>query len=315
MRVLARVVNVLGQQHHYQLPVAAQHQVFVFDLHGDLHAGQAVFEAAHDLFDERSRIHALHVNGNFAGIQPRRGEQARGQVAQQTGLLVDQRYQLGLPRRKMAHLAQACRCRANRCQRSLVGVRQAVEHRGAQLFGAPLGLDPALVGKGAIAVEGDGNQRCNGIVDQRAGVAAHHQAADGHRSQAHHAPSNPARRIVIRGFEIVDVLRHLLGIDVPVACLVHVVQIGVEDRDGFEVEDIVHQLGQLRSGLDVQVHLQGAPRELVEILHLPAPRLRLARVLGDARGKPAHGESHQHKHHQRDRAGRVGGQGQLRMPR
>jgi len=58
----------------------------------------------------------------------------------------------------------------------------------------------------------------------------------------------PVLRIVVRGFEIVDVLRHLLGIDVPVAGLIHVVQIGVEDGDGFEVEDIVHQLGELRSG-------------------------------------------------------------------
>jgi hypothetical protein len=56
------------------------------------------------------------------------------------------------------------------------------------------------------------------------------------------------------------------------------VQVGVEDRHGLQREDLVHQLGQLRSRLHVQIHLQRAPRELVEVVHLPAPRLGLARV-------------------------------------
>ena len=79
-------------------------------------------------------------------------------------------------------------------------------------------------------------------------------------------------------------------------------QIGVEHRHRLKIEDLVHQLGQLRARFHVQVHLQGSPRELVEILHLPAARLGLARVAGHSRRKPADGERHQHKDQQGDRS-------------
>ena len=88
-------------------------------------------------------------------------------------------------------------------------------------------------------------------------------------------------------------------------------QIGIEDRDCFEIEDLLHQVGQLLTRLHVQIHLQCAPRELVEIVHLPAAQLGLARMAGHARRKPAYGERHQHKDHQGDRIGRIGGDGSI----
>ena len=51
--VLACVVNVLGQQHHHQLPIATQHQILVLELDGDLHARQPILEAGHHFFDQR----------------------------------------------------------------------------------------------------------------------------------------------------------------------------------------------------------------------------------------------------------------------
>ena len=85
-------------------------------------------------------------------------------------------------------------------------------------------------------------------------------------------------RIVVRGLEVIHVLREFLRIDMPIACFVGLVQIGVEDDDGLEGKDLVDQFSELRTRLDVQVHLQRTTRELVEILHLSAPRVRLTRV-------------------------------------
>ena len=82
-------------------------------------------------------------------------------------------------------------------------------------------------------------------------------------------------------------------------------QVGVEDRHRLQREDLVHQFGQLRSRLHVEIHLQRAPGELVEVVHLPAPGLGLAGMPGDARGKPAHNQRHQHEGQQRNRVGRV----------
>ena len=218
------------------------------------------------------------MNGNFARIESRRGQQARGQFAQQARLLVNQSNELGLPCRKASHLAQSRRSSANRRERSFIGMSKAVENRGAQLLGTPLGLNAAFVGKGAIPVEGDGDKRSDGVVGQRAGFAANDKAADRHRSQPNHPAPNPTLRIVVRGFKVVDVLRHLLRVHAPESRRVHIVQIGIEDRDRFEIEDFMHQLGQLRARFHVQIHLQGPPREFVEVFHLPAARLGLAGV-------------------------------------
>ena len=56
-------------------------------------------------------------------------------------------------------------------------------------------------------------------------------------------------------------------------------QVGVEHRDGFKVENLMHQLGQLLARFHVQIHLQSPPRELVKVFHLAAPRLGLAGVI------------------------------------
>jgi hypothetical protein len=61
------------------------------------------------------------------------------------------------------------------------------------------------------------------------------------------------------------------------------VQVGIEDGHRFKRKYLVDQLGQLRTGLHVQVHLQGAAGELVEVVHLAAPGLSLARVSVTAR--------------------------------
>ena len=82
-------------------------------------------------------------------------------------------------------------------------------------------------------------------------------------------------RIVVRGLEVVDVLRQFLRIVAPEAGLVDLVQIGVEDRHRLKREDFVHQFRQLRPRLDMEIHLQRAARELVEVVHLAAPGLRL----------------------------------------
>ena len=82
-------------------------RLLVFKSNDDLHAGQPVSQAGHHLFNQRADAHRLRVNGNLAGIEARRGEQARGQFAQQPGLLVDEGHQFGLRRRQVAHLAQA----------------------------------------------------------------------------------------------------------------------------------------------------------------------------------------------------------------
>ena len=61
-------------------------------------------------------------------------------------------------------------------------------------------------------------------------------------------------------------------------------QVRVEDGHRLQREDLMHQFGQLRSRLLVKIHLQRAPRELVEIVHLSAPRLGLSGIARDARG-------------------------------
>ena len=94
---------------------------------------------------------------------------------------------------------------------------------------------------------------------------------NGNRSQADDAAADARLGIVVGGFEVVDVLRQFLRILAPEAGLVGFVQVGVKDRDRLEREDLVHQFGQLRPGLDVKIHLQGAAGELVEIVHLAAP--------------------------------------------
>ena len=72
-----------------------------------------------------------------------------------------------------------------------------------------------------------------------------HQAADGHGSKAHHAAADAGFRIVIRGFEVVDVLRQFLRVFVPVAGLIDLVQVGIENDDRLERKDLVHQFGQV----------------------------------------------------------------------
>ena len=215
----------------------------------------------------------------------------------------------------MAHLAQAGRGRANGGQRRLVGVGERVQDRRAQLLGTPFGLDAALVGEGPVTVEGDGDQRGDGVVGQRAGFAAHHQRAHRHRPQADNTPPQAGDRIVVRAAEVVDVLRQLARVDVPIAGLIDLMQVGVEDRDGFERKDFMHQLGQLRPRLDVQIQFQRAPGELIEIAHLPAPRLGLLCVVFEARGEAADHQRDDHKGQQGNRVGGISGQIGLRLAR
>src|ERR1700757_4510282 len=108
------------------------------------------------------------MNSDFAGIESRGGQQPRRQIIEQLGLLVDERNEFALACRQLAHLGESSRSGANGGERCLVLMGQRVEYRGAKLLGLTLRLDAAFVSEGAIAVEGDGNQRCDGIVGERA---------------------------------------------------------------------------------------------------------------------------------------------------
>jgi hypothetical protein len=76
------------------------------------------------------------------------------------------------------------------------------------------------------------------------------------------------------------------------------VQVGVEDRDGLQREDLMHQLGQLRPRLECEIHLQRAPGELVQVVHLERPRLSCAGVgLGVLPEVDDQNRDHHHGHH------------------
>ncbi len=98
-----------------------------------------------------------------------------------------------------------------------------------------------------------------------------------------------------------------LRIVIPNAGLVSLVQVCVEDDHRLQRENFVHQFGQLRARLHVQVHLQGAAGELKQVLHLAAPGLGLPGVFGDARGEPADQQRGEHEGQQRDRVGGFSG--------
>ena len=194
-------------------------------------------------------------------------------------------------------------------------MRQAVQHRGAKLLGAAFGLDAAFVGEGPVAVEGDGNQRGDSVVGERAGLAPHHQAAHRHRPQSHNPAHHPGREVVVRGFKVVDVLRQFQRVQAPDSGLVDLVQIRIEYRHRLQRENLMHQFGQLRSRLLVKIQLQRAPRELVEVVHLAAPGLGCPGVVRDARGEPAHHQRHQNECQQSDGVGRISRRIRLRLAR
>jgi hypothetical protein len=77
------------------------------------------------------------------------------------------------PSGQLAHLAQPGAGGANGGQRRFVGVRQAIKNRGAQAARCGARSQCGSRWRSPIAVEGDGDQRGDGIVGQRAGVAAH----------------------------------------------------------------------------------------------------------------------------------------------
>jgi hypothetical protein len=79
-RVLARVVNVLRQQHDHQLAVAAEHQVLVFSSIATFMLASRSFRLATTSSISVPR-HRRGMNRDLAGIQARRGQQARGQLA------------------------------------------------------------------------------------------------------------------------------------------------------------------------------------------------------------------------------------------
>ncbi len=122
-------------------------------------------------------------------------------------------------------------------------------------------------------------------------------------------------RIVVRCFEVVDVLRQLLRVGFPEACLVDGVQIGIEDGYGFEGKYLVNKFGELRTGLHVQVQLQGSAGELVEVLHLVTAGIGLARMVGDARGEPADDQGHENEDDERDGVDRIRSHSGLRLMR
>ncbi len=84
-------------------------------------------------------------------------------------------------------------------------------------------------------------------------------------------------------------------------------QVGIEDCHGLQSEDFMDQFGQLRPRLEVKIHLEGAPREFVQVVHLFAPGLGLPGVPGDARREPADHQGDQHEGEQGDHVGGVGG--------
>ncbi len=133
------------------------------------------------------------------------------------------------------------------------------------------------------------------------------QTADGNGAEPNNATADAGFRIVVGGFEVIDVLREFLRIDVPEAGLVGLVQIRIEEDNRFESEYFVDQFRKLRAGLDMQVHLQRAPRELVEIVHLAAPRIGLPGMLRDASRQPADNECGKNESQKGDGIGSVGG--------
>ena len=213
--VFAGVVNVLRQQHDHQLAVAAEDQVFVVQIDDDLHAGQPVAEAGHNLFDQRAT--PTGVAWMVTSPASRRAVVSRRVVSSLNTPVCSSisATSSAWPAERWPISPRPVRGGADGCQRRLVGVGQAVQNRGAQLLGAALGLQVALVGEGTVAVEGNGNQRGDGVVGQRAGVAAHHQAADGHRAQPQNAAAQSGVEVVVGGFEIVDILRQFLRVRLP----------------------------------------------------------------------------------------------------
>ena len=142
-------------------------RLVVRNFDGHLHAGQPVFEAGDDFFDQRApRRPARHERrprrhrgapwsaGAWSG---RSSRLACSSISATSSACAGERWPISPSPVEAARMA---------VKRRLVGVRQAVEHRGAQLLGAALGLDAALVGEGAIAVEGDRDQRRDGVVGQ-----------------------------------------------------------------------------------------------------------------------------------------------------
>ena len=286
-RVLACVVDVLRKQHGHQAAIAAEDQ--------RLSSGRSIatfIEASRSLRPATtSSIGAATPTGNActvtsSGIEPRGGQQARGQVVQQVGLLIDERRPVRLAGESLPISERPVDGGANRSQGRLVRREQGGRARWSEAARSALGFDAAFVGEGAIAVEGDGNQRGNGIVGQRTGVSAQHEAADGHGAKANDTAADPGSgsssefRSNTRSAPVPADRR-------PEAGLVDLVQIGIEEGHRFQRKDLVDQFDKLRAGLHMQIHLQRAPRELVEVVHLAAPGIRLARVLSDARGKAA----------------------------
>ena len=92
-------------------------------------------------------------------------------------------------------------------------------------------------------------------------------------------------------------------------------QIGIEDGHGLERKNLVHELGQLRPGLHVKIHLQRAASELIQIVHLAAPGFSRPRVLGNPRRQAADNQGHQHKSQQRNGVGRVFRKSEFRLSR
>ena len=70
------------------------------------------FRLATHLFDDGADGDRFGMNGDVAGVEARGGEQARGQLAEQAGLFVDEGHQFRLRGREPAHFRQAgCRRR------------------------------------------------------------------------------------------------------------------------------------------------------------------------------------------------------------
>src|SRR6185437_6220909 len=161
----------------------------------------------------------------------------------------------------MSNFAQPCAGGADRGKRSFIGVGQAVQYSGSQLFGLPGALSSAYIRERMIAVECDGGDTCNRVASFNAQFSPHQQCPHGKVSYEKH-PVDESRFIVLTGFlEEIGISNLVFRIGSPLTRPTHFVQICVEDGRGLELKNRVNQTRQLPARLAVQVELAGAARK------------------------------------------------------
>src|SRR3984885_1304475 len=91
----------------------------------------------HAAFDQPFEINFFPPQSKFTTVQPRRAQQARTELTELSGMLIDQNDQPLFRTSQSIHRQQARACAANRRQWTLEGVRKATQNSYAKLFTLP----------------------------------------------------------------------------------------------------------------------------------------------------------------------------------